>query len=91
VHLARWRGNAFARLGDVAAIEELRKALVGLDSSFTRAKAGLHVDLAYSLVAAGQRAEAAVELREARTLAVRVGSARQRRRVRHLESVLAAA
>jgi hypothetical protein len=91
VHLARWRGNAFAQLGDAAAIGDLRRALDGLDDSFTRAKAGLHVDLASALATADRRAEAGVELREAKTLAIRVGSSRQRRRIRRLELALSAA
>jgi DNA-binding XRE family transcriptional regulator len=91
VHLVRWRGNAFAQLGDKAAIGDLQTALYGLDSSFTRAKAGLHVDLAWALAAADRCAGARAELHEAKTLATRVGSARQRRRVLHLESVLGTA
>jgi transcriptional regulator with XRE-family HTH domain len=88
VHLARWRGSAFARLGEAVAIEELRRALAGLDTSFSRARAGLHVDLAHALVAADRRTEAAEQLREARVLAIRVGSARQRRRIRRVEAIL---
>lgn len=90
VHLARWRGNARARLGDAAATDDLRHAAYGMDASFTRARAGLHVDLASALVAGGRQGEAKAELRQAKTLAARVGSARQRRRVRRLESALAA-
>jgi transcriptional regulator with XRE-family HTH domain len=91
VHLARWRGSALARLGDVAATDELRYALDGLDASFTRARSGLHVDLAHALVAARRYNEARVELREAETLAARVASARQHRRIRRIESRLQAA
>jgi len=91
VHLARWRGNAWARLGDAEAIEELHAALGGLDSTFTRARASLHVDLAYALAAAKQEGQAKEQLCEAETLAVRVGSTRQRRRIRQLESALRAA
>jgi transcriptional regulator with XRE-family HTH domain len=91
VHLARWRGNAFAHLGDTAAITDLQEASSRLDPSFTRARAGLHVDLAGALTAAGRHAEARTALREARILAIRVGSNRQRRRVRRLESLLGAA
>jgi hypothetical protein len=64
--------------------------LAGLDASFTRARAGLHVDLAHALVASEQPAESTAELREAGMLAIRIGSARQRRRIRHLESILGA-
>jgi len=90
VHLARWRGHAWARLGDVGAIEDLHTALTGLDVTFTRAKAGLHVDLAYALVAAKQASQAAEHLRQADALATRIGSTRQRRRVRRLEATLRA-
>lgn len=91
VHLARWRGNAWARLGDAGATDDLQQALHGLDPTFTRAKAGLRVDLAQALAVAKQHTEARAELSEAKTLATRVGSARQRRRIRQLESALQAA
>ena len=87
-HLARWRGTASARLGDAAAIAALEYALSGMDATFIRARAQLHVELAYSLLAAGQRSEAAAQVVDARALASQVGSVRQRRRVRQLELVL---
>lgn len=87
-HLARWRGTAFARLGDEAAISELHYALTGMDSSFVRAKAQLHVELAHSLIAARHEDEALRQVAQAKALAVKVGSLRQRRRVRELELVL---
>lgn len=90
-HLARWRGNARAVLGDGAAIEDLRIGRCGLDSTFTRARAGLHADLAHALVAAGQHDDARTELRTASGLAAQVGSVRQGRRIRQLKSVLQAA
>lgn len=91
VHLARWRGNARATLGDPLATDDLRQAVYGIDASFTRARAGLHVDLAAALLAARLHCEALAEVGQAKTLASRVGSARQRRRIRHLESRLHAA
>ncbi len=91
VHLTRWRGNATARLGEVTAIEQLRRALRSLDPSFMRARAGLHVDLAHALVAAGDRDDAWSELNEAKRIAAQVGSARQARRVRELESSMTGA
>ncbi len=91
VHLARWRGNAWAKLGDAAAIDDLHQALTGLDSTFVRAKAGMHVDLAQAFAATKQDDQAGEHLREAETLAVRVGSARQRRRIRRFLSALGAA
>lgn len=90
VHLGRWRGNALAKLGDAAAIDDLRHALDNLESSFTRARAGLYVDLAHALRAAHRPGEAGQALEEADLLARQVGSARQRRRVRALRSTLRA-
>src|SRR6266545_5010562 len=84
-HLARWRGSAFARMGDGLAIAQLQYALVGMDRSFVRARAQLHVELAHAFIAAHYVDEARRELAEARALAVRVGSSRQRRRVSDLE------
>jgi hypothetical protein len=45
-HLQRRRGNALALLGDGTAVDELYTALEHMDSSFTRAEAGLWIDLA---------------------------------------------
>jgi hypothetical protein len=87
-HLARWRGTAAARLGDEAAIQELGFALTGMDPTFVRAKAQLHVELAHSLITAKHRDQALVHVGEANALALRVGSLRQRRRVRQLQLVL---
>lgn len=86
--LARWRGTACARLGDQAAITDLYHALTGMDATFIRARAQLHVDLAHSLIAAHQEDEALRQMRLASQFAVRVGSSRQRRRVRQLELLL---
>ena len=91
VHLARWRGNARARLGHASAIDDLQTALNDLEGSFVRARAGLLVDLARSLTAAHRHGEAEHHLEQAQALASQVGSARQRRRVQHLQSVLRSA
>ena len=90
VHLARWRGNALAKLGDRGAIDDLRRAAAAIEPTFNRARAGLHVDLAQALAASGSTQEADLELRAASSLASQVGSARQRRRIRQLQSVLQA-
>lgn len=87
-HLARWRGAALARLGDEAAIDEMHFALTGMDSSWVRAKAQLHVDLAHSLVAARHEDQAIRQVENAKALAVRIGSRRQKRRAHDLELVL---
>ncbi|WP_433827729.1 hypothetical protein ACQP2E_37845 [Actinoplanes sp. CA-015351] len=87
-HLARWRGAAFARLGDESAIDEMHFALTGTDSSWARAKAQLHVDLAYSLVTAKHEDQAVRQLDHARDLAIGIGSRRQKRRIRDLELLL---
>ncbi|SDU77075.1 helix-turn-helix domain-containing protein [Jiangella alkaliphila] len=91
VHLDRWSGAAMAKLGDTASIDQLHSALGGLDQTFTRARAGMHVDLAGALYAAGRHQEARSELVHASHLANRIGSARQRKRARQLTSALDAA
>jgi len=83
-HLARWRGNCLVQFGDTATVGDLTAALAGMDSTFTRAEAGLHCDLAAALHAAGDRHEARQHLRHATELAQLTGSARQRRRIAEL-------
>lgn len=81
-HLARWYGNALARLGDAEAIEHLYAALERTDPTVShRARAALHTDLAYALTASGDHDQAGVQISKARMLATRVGSARQWRRI----------
>jgi tetratricopeptide (TPR) repeat protein len=80
-HLARWRGNCLVQFGDTATVGDLTAALAGMDSTFTRAEAGLRCDLAAALHAAGDRHEARQHLRHATELAQLTGSARQRRRI----------
>ncbi|MFE1771190.1 XRE family transcriptional regulator [Streptomyces sp. NPDC059008] len=80
-HLARWRGNALALLGDEDAVRSLYGALEVADSSFVRAQAGLHADLVQAHLARAEYEEANTHLRQARLLASRTGSVRQRRRI----------
>lgn len=82
-HLARWHGNALARLGDAAAVGRLYEAIDAPDVSL-RARAGVHTDLAYALAASGDDEEAGVQLKRARDLAQRAASRRQLRRIRQL-------
>jgi tetratricopeptide (TPR) repeat protein len=82
-HLARWHGNALARLGDFSAVDRLYEALDAPDSSL-RAQAAMHTDLAYALSTAGNDDEARVQLRRARDLAERAASRRQLGRIRRL-------
>jgi len=82
-HLARWHGNVLAKLGDPTAVDRLYAALDAPDQTL-RASATLHADLACALAAAGDHAQARLQLREADNLASRAGSVRQRRRVRQL-------
>jgi len=86
-HLARWRGHCLARLGDTAAIDDLYRALDDMDSSFTRAEAGLRCDLAHALATHGELDEARVQRQRAQQLANQVGSLRQRRRISRLRLV----
>ncbi|MFM9697593.1 tetratricopeptide repeat protein [Streptomyces europaeiscabiei] len=80
-HLARWRGNVLALLGDDEAVTSLYDALDVADPTFVRANAGLHTDLAQAHLARAEYDDANSHLRQARLLASRTGSVRQRRRV----------
>ncbi|MFI5496279.1 helix-turn-helix domain-containing protein [Actinoplanes sp. NPDC051859] len=91
VHLARWRGNAWATLGDQAAIIELEAALDRLDESFVRARAGLHADLAGAFLARKRPEPASAHLQAGEALATRVGSVRQQRRMSRIRSALVGA
>lgn len=84
VHLARWRGHCLARLGKAAAVQELTDAVNRLDPTFTRAAAGLRVDLALAYSVRGEHKEARAEARAAEVLATRASSERQRRRIAKL-------
>jgi tetratricopeptide (TPR) repeat protein len=84
VHLARWRGHCLARLGSQEAIIDLRDSLDGLDPSFTRAEAGLHIDLALAYAQAGEQDVAQHEAERAAHLADATASERQRARIRRL-------
>ncbi|MBB4683952.1 hypothetical protein [Amycolatopsis jiangsuensis] len=81
IHLARWRGNALARIGEAEAVDVLAAALRNLDPTFTRAETGLRVDLATALIASGERDEARQHLTKAHALAAEIGSVRQLRRL----------
>ncbi|WP_234365062.1 helix-turn-helix domain-containing protein [Streptomyces sp. RTd22] len=80
-HLTRWRGNVLAMLGDGEAVSSLYDALDMADPTFVRAKAGLHCDLVQAHLARAEYDDASTHLRQARLLASRTGSVRQRRRV----------
>lgn len=80
-HLTRWRGNVLALLGDDEAVTSLYGALDAVDPTFVRAQSGLHTDLAQAHLARAEYDEANTHLRQARLLASRTGSVRQRRRV----------
>ncbi|CDR08547.1 helix-turn-helix domain-containing protein [Streptomyces iranensis] len=87
-HLTRWRGNVLAMLGDGEAVSSLYEALGTADPTFVRAKAGLHCDLVKAHLARAEYDDAQTHLRQARLLASRAGSVRQRRRVDLLSSRL---
>lgn len=80
-HLARWQGNVLALLGDSGAVTSLYDALKVMDPTFVRARAGTHADLAQAHLARAEYDDAQTHLRQARLLASRTGSVRQRRRV----------
>lgn len=85
-HLGRWRGSTLARLGDPEAIENLSAALDETAGAYARAEAGLRVDLATALLVRGEPSAADEHLQAARVLALRIGSARQQRRIDGLSS-----
>ncbi|MFF8645033.1 XRE family transcriptional regulator [Streptomyces sp. NPDC015345] len=87
-HLTRWHGNVLALLGDGDAVTSLYDALEVADPSFVRAKAGLHADLAQAHLTRAEYDDANTHLRQARLLASRTGSVRQRRRVDMLSARL---
>ncbi|MFF3931562.1 tetratricopeptide repeat protein [Streptomyces hirsutus] len=83
-HLARWRGNALALIGDDDAVSDLYTALETADPTFVRASAGLRCDLAQAHLARGEYDQAHEHLRQARLMASRTGSVRHRRRIEQL-------
>jgi hypothetical protein len=83
-HLARWRGNALARLRDGRAVPTLTEALTALPPGFIRAEAALRVDLAEAYAAAGERDAAHYQATKADLLALQIGSTRHRRRIDRL-------
>ncbi|WP_274916530.1 helix-turn-helix transcriptional regulator [Streptomyces sp. WZ-12] len=87
-HLARWRGHVLAMLGDGGAVSSLYDALEAMDPTFVRAQAGLHIDLAHAHLVRGEYDDADTQVRQARLLANRTGSVRQRRRIDRLNSKL---
>jgi hypothetical protein len=88
VHLARWRGHALARIGEPEAADVLVSALRQLDPTFTRAAAALRVDLVTAFVSMNEHERARMHIIEAEKIAIDIGSARQRRRIRRLKNSL---
>ncbi len=80
-HFTLWRGHSLALAGDQQAVSDLYASLGKMDSTFTRARAGVHCDLAQAHLIRQEFSEAAEHLRSARLLANRTGSIRYRRRV----------
>lgn len=84
-HLARWRGNCLARLGETDAIDDLTSALLSMgEGQYGRAEVSLRADLALAFHARGDLTEARLHARRANELAGRTGSQRQRRRIKDL-------
>lgn len=75
-HLHRWIGHTLVILGDTAAEAHLREADQAMDSTFTRASASLHLDLASVLLARREYDEGTEQLTMGELLARRVGSRR---------------
>lgn len=78
-------GGASAGLTARPSLDSLTVALAGMDSTFRRAAASLHCDLAIIHLAVGDRDDAAQHARTARSIAGEVGSVRQLRRLDRLQ------
>lgn len=70
-----------ALLGDGDAVTSLYGALNEMDPTFVRARAGMHADLAQAHLTRAEYSDAQTHVQQARLLASRTGSVRQRRRV----------
>jgi hypothetical protein len=80
-HFTRWRGHSLALAGDQQGVSDLYASLGKMDATFTRARTGVHCDLAQAHLMRQEYSEAAEHLRSARLLANRTGSIRYRRRI----------
>jgi transcriptional regulator with XRE-family HTH domain len=87
-HLARWRGNALARLGKAESMADLYAALAGGGTVSDRAAASLHCDLAQAHLQRGEYDEARKQAAEARRRARMAGSVRQRQRIERLKLIV---
>lgn len=87
IHLARWRGHILTRIGHSDAVDVLTGALSQLDKTYTRAEAGLRVDLATALLASQRSDEACNHIAIAELLADQLGSRRQILRAQALRAV----
>jgi len=85
-HLERWVGHTLTLLADGSAEARLRQVQADMDASFTRAGAGLHLDLATVLLQKRRVDQAIWELDCAESLARQVGSRRQLDRARRLRA-----
>lgn len=84
VHLARWHGNALARLGDREAFDVLSLALERLDPTFVRAETVVLADMVEVLLRDGEPEAAARHAERCLSLTSQIGSVRQRRRIERL-------
>ena len=82
VHLARWRGHTLAQCGFAEAVDVLSSALDNLNKEFVRAETALRVDLVTALSALNEHCATTVNANHAHQLAEKIGSARQKRRLR---------
>jgi tetratricopeptide (TPR) repeat protein len=83
-HLDRWRGNVLAQLGEPDAVDQLTAVLAASPPDFVRARAAVHIDLAFAHTRIGARDAAREHARQARRLVSQVGSVRLRRRLERL-------
>ncbi|MGW0893311.1 hypothetical protein [Saccharopolyspora sp. NPDC002578] len=85
-HLARWRGHAASHSDHIGSISISKRALRRLDPTFARAETSLRVDLATAFAALDRSSESINQIRRARDIAQRIGSARQLKRITSIEA-----
>jgi transcriptional regulator with XRE-family HTH domain len=83
-NLTRWRGHCLGRRHDPSAVDELLEGLASVRGRYSRAEASVLVDLAAAELHRDDRDQAQHYLRQATSLANRMGSVRQRRRLEAL-------
>jgi tetratricopeptide (TPR) repeat protein len=88
IQLDRWRGHSLTQFAHHDAIDLLTSSLDRLDPTFARAEVSLRADLASALASVNLTQEAAVNARQALTMARQIGSVKNQRKLEILMSRL---